>query len=138
MTGVQTCALPIYTRTLDLLVDEAELAIRREGWVPPAPKYQELTGSDEWKTAAPADAVLKGKWWEMFGDPQLNKLEEQVDLNNFNVKQIEAQFRQARALLLANTSALYPSIGTTPSISQTDRGTNAGGRGFGSSGLTVV
>ena len=43
--------------------------------VPPAPKFQELTGSDEWKTAAPADAVLKGKWWEVFGDPLLNKLE---------------------------------------------------------------
>ena len=101
--------------------------------VPPAPKFQELTGSDEWKTAAPADAVLKGKWWEVFGDPLLNKLEEQVDVGNYNVRQIEAQFRQARALLLVNSAALYPTIGTTSSISQTDRGANAGGRGFGSS-----
>jgi dihydroxy-acid dehydratase len=31
--------LDVTTRTLDLLVDEAELAARREGWTPPAPKY---------------------------------------------------------------------------------------------------
>ncbi|HXJ40832.1 MAG TPA: efflux transporter outer membrane subunit [Bryobacteraceae bacterium] len=100
--------------------------------VPPPPQFQELAGSEQWKTAAPGDAVLKGKWWEAFGDPELNKLEELVAVNNFNVKQVEAQFRQARALMLQSNSNLYPTVGTTPGINQTDRGGNAGGRGFAS------
>ena len=78
--------------------------------VPPPPKYQELTGNDQWKTAAPSDEVMKGNWWELFGDPQLSKLEEQVAVNNFNVKQLEAQFRQARATVLATSAGLDPSI----------------------------
>ena len=30
-------------------------------------------------------AVLRGKWWEIFGDPALNALEEQVNISNQNV-----------------------------------------------------
>ena len=60
--------------------------------VPPAPAFKEFTGSDQWKTATPSDAVLKGKWWEIFGDPQLNKLEEKVNAANFSVKQMEARW----------------------------------------------
>jgi NodT family efflux transporter outer membrane factor (OMF) lipoprotein len=101
--------------------------------VPPPPKYQELTGNDQWKTAAPSDEVMKGNWWELFGDPQLSKLEEQVAVNNFNVKQLEAQFRQARATVLATSAGLDPSISAAPSVNQTIRGSNSGRLGFGSS-----
>ena len=54
--------------------------------------YKEFAGNDQWKMATPSDALMKGKWWEIFGDPQLNKLEEMVNINNQNVKQAEAQF----------------------------------------------
>jgi len=97
------------------------------------PAFKELAGNDQWKTATPSDALLKGKWWEVFNDPQLNKLEELVNVDNNSVKQAEAQFRQARALILLNHSGYYPIIGTNPSITQGDRGTNAGGRGTTSS-----
>ena len=73
---------------------------------------------------------MKGKWWEIFGDPQLNKLEELIDINNQNVKQAEAQFRQARALVAANHANYYPTIGSTPSITQSDTG-GTSGRGAG-------
>ena len=66
----------------------------------PAPvALKEMAGNDQWKMATPSDDLLKGKWWEMFGDPQLNALEELVNINNQNVKQAEAQFRQARAIV---------------------------------------
>ena len=91
---------------------------------------KELNGNDQWKMATPSDGLIKGKWWEMFGDPELNRLEELVDVNNQNVKQAEAQFRQARALVAANHANYYPSIGSSPSITQSDTGTNAG-RGLG-------
>jgi NodT family efflux transporter outer membrane factor (OMF) lipoprotein len=76
-----------------------------------------MAGNDQWKMATPSDGLLKGKWWEIFGDPELNRLEELVNVNNQNVKQAEAQFRQARALVLANHANYYPTIGSSPSIS---------------------
>jgi NodT family efflux transporter outer membrane factor (OMF) lipoprotein len=82
------------------------------------PALKEMAGNGQWKMATPSDGLLKGKWWEIFGDPQLNRLEELVDVNNQNVKQAEAQFRQARALVLASHASYYPSIGSTPAISQ--------------------
>ena len=77
-----------------------------------------MAGNDQWKMATPSDGLLKGKWWEIFGDPQLNRLEELVNVNNQNVKQAEAQFRQARAIVLANHAYYYPSIGSNPAITQ--------------------
>ena len=63
----------------------------------------------------------------MFDDPELNRLEELVDINNQNVKQAEAQFRQARALVAGNYANYYPTIGSNPSITQTDTGNNRAG-----------
>jgi multidrug efflux system outer membrane protein len=39
-------------------------------------QFAELPG---WQAAEPMDALPRGKWWEAFGDPQLNALEEQAD-----------------------------------------------------------
>jgi len=89
-------------------------------------ELKEMAGNDQWKMATPSDSLLKGKWWEIFGDPQLNSLEELVNIQNQNVKQAEAQFREARALVAGNHANYYPSIGINPAITQTDSGTNAG------------
>jgi NodT family efflux transporter outer membrane factor (OMF) lipoprotein len=101
------------------------------------PKYQqpsaptpvalkEMAGNDQWKMATPSDEMLKGKWWEIFGDPQLSRLEESVNINNQNIKQAEAQYRQARATVAANHANYYPTIGSAPGITQTYTGANAG------------
>jgi len=90
---------------------------------------KELNGNDQWKMATPSDALIKGNWWEIFGDPQLNRLEELVNINNQNIKQAEAQFRQARAFVAANHANYYPAIGSSPSITQSDVGSNRGGAG---------
>ncbi len=93
----------------------------------PTPQaFEGLAGNDEWKVATPHDGLPKGKWWELFGDPKLNALEEQIDINNQNVKQAEAEFREARAAVLANRANYYPTIGTTPSITQSEAGRNTG------------
>src|SRR5579872_6385960 len=97
---------------------------------PPAPSFKELAGNDQWKMATPSDEMIKGKWWEIFGDPELNRLEELISINNQNVKQAEAQFRVARALVAANHANYYPVIGANPSITQSDSGKNTG-RGTG-------
>jgi NodT family efflux transporter outer membrane factor (OMF) lipoprotein len=80
----------------------------------PPPSFQEANG---WKPAQPSDAAIRGKWWEVFGDPQLNALEEQIDPANQSLKVAEANFRQARAAIKLNRSFLYPTITAGPQIS---------------------
>ncbi len=101
--------------------------------MPPNPGingFKELKGNDTWKMATPSDELMKGKWWEIFGDPELNKLEDMVNIDNQNIKQAEASFRQARAQVLADHANYYPTVGSSPAITQTDEGSVAG-RGFG-------
>ena len=90
---------------------------------------KELTGNEQWKMATPSDELIKGNWWEIFGDPELNRLEELVNVNNQNIKQAEAQFRLARAAVAGNRANYYPTIGSSPSITQSDVGKNRGGTG---------
>jgi NodT family efflux transporter outer membrane factor (OMF) lipoprotein len=89
---------------------------------------KELAGNDQWKMANPSDSLIKGNWWEIFGDPELNRLEELVDANNQNIKQAEAQFREVRTTVLSAQANYYPVIGSSPAIIQTrnfnSRGTN--------------
>lgn len=61
-------------------------------------------------TAQSIDDIIKTKWWEMFGDGELNTLEEQVDLSNQTVAQAEALYRQARALVVSARAAYYPTV----------------------------
>jgi NodT family efflux transporter outer membrane factor (OMF) lipoprotein len=70
--------------------------------------YKEMTGDGEWKPAQPSDGSVRGPWWEVFGDPTLNSLEAEVSISNQNVLVAEAQFRQARALVLAARSQFFP------------------------------
>jgi NodT family efflux transporter outer membrane factor (OMF) lipoprotein len=62
----------------------------------------------DWKPAQPNDQNLGGSWWTIFNDPQLNALEDQVNVGNQNLKAAEAQFRQARAALRYNRADYYP------------------------------
>ncbi len=99
---------------------------------PAPPDFKEMAGTDEWKVATPSDDLPKGKWWEMFGDTQLNALEDSLQIDNQNVKQAEANFREARAFVRANRANYYPTIGVSPAITQGDQGPNTG-RGSGTS-----
>ena len=83
----------------------------------PPPNFKEAEAAG-WKQAQPGDAWLKGKWWELYKDPALNALEEQVPVNNQNIAQAEAQFRQARSAVRVSRSALYPTIGGTASAAE--------------------
>jgi NodT family efflux transporter outer membrane factor (OMF) lipoprotein len=80
------------------------------------PEHYKEAPPDGWKTAQPNDGVIRGKWWEIFGDPALNALEEQVNISNQNVLQAEAQFREAVAAVRISRSALFPTVTATPSI----------------------
>jgi NodT family efflux transporter outer membrane factor (OMF) lipoprotein len=89
--------------------------------VPLAPEFKEATPqsfkeTDGWKLAQPADQKLRGKWWELFNDPQLNALEEQVDPANQTLKAAEANFRAARANIRFSRANEAPTLSVGPSI----------------------
>ena len=88
---------------------------------PTPPTYKELppAGSpqaQEWAPAHPSDALTRGKWWEIYNDPELNALEEQVNISNQNIKQIEAQYREAKLNVRIARSYLFPTLTASPSI----------------------
>src|SRR5487761_1925067 len=68
-----------------------------------APNYKESTvnfhDAEGWKVASPQDAMLRGKWWEVFNEPELNALEEQLNVDNQNIKVSFENFMEARALI---------------------------------------
>lgn len=65
---------------------------------------------ENWKPAQPADQTQKGKWWEIYQDPQLNALEEKINISNQSLKAAQAQFAQARATVRYNRADLYPTV----------------------------
>ena len=73
--------------------------------------------TDQWRPAHPGDQTSHGKWWEIFGDPQLNQLEEQIADSNQTLKVAEARFREARAAIRFNHASQFPTISTAPSAS---------------------
>lgn len=83
--------------------------------LPAPPAYKEAP-PEGWKEARPGDGELRGNWWEIFGDPALNALEEQVSISNQNVLQAEAQFREAGAAARVARSALFPLVSASPSV----------------------
>jgi NodT family efflux transporter outer membrane factor (OMF) lipoprotein len=73
----------------------------------------------DWKPAQPNDQNLGGEWWTIFQDPQLNALEQQINVGNQNLKAAEAQFQQARAVLRYYRADYYPTVTTAPSATRT-------------------
>ena len=71
-----------------------------------------------WQPANPSDGMLKGKWWEIYEDPQLNKLEERIDSSNVRLRQAMELYLAAEAQVRAARANLYPTLSAGPSISR--------------------
>jgi NodT family efflux transporter outer membrane factor (OMF) lipoprotein len=84
-----------------------------------APNYKESTVNFQdqqgWKVASPQDAMLRGKWWEIFQEPELNTLEDQLNIDNQNIKQYFEQYMEARALISEARAQYWPTITANPS-----------------------
>ena len=72
-----------------------------------------------WQPARPQDAALKGKWWEAFGEPELNALEEQLNINNQNIAQFFQNFMAARAQVAVARSNYFPTLTASPAATRT-------------------
>jgi NodT family efflux transporter outer membrane factor (OMF) lipoprotein len=96
----------------------------------PAPVYKEsptqFNETEGWTVAQPADAKLRGKWWEIFNDPELNSLEEQLNINNQNIKQFFENFMEARAIVREARSQYFPTLSAVPSVTHSRASANGG------------
>ena len=79
---------------------------------------QQYKEAGDWKVANPSDAIARGKWWEIFNDPQLNALEEQVAAANQNIAVADAQYRQAQALVQSAQASFFPTLGASASATR--------------------
>ncbi len=86
--------------------------------IPPA--YKE---NANWKPAQPSDQTQKGNWWEIFQDPQLNALEDKINVSNQTLRAAVDRFREARDVLKETRSALFPFVtaGVSPSQNRQSR-----------------
>ena len=93
-----------------------------------APNYKESTVNFQdapgWKVASPNDAMLRGKWWEIFNDPELNSLEDQLNIDNQNIKVSFENFMAARALIREARAQFWPTVTTSPSWSRSRSSAN--------------
>lgn len=93
-----------------------------------APNYKESTvnfqDQEGWKVASPQDAMIRGKWWEIFNEPELNALEEQVVVNNQNIKASFENFMEARALVAEARAQYWPTVTLGPSWSRSRSSAN--------------
>ena len=84
-----------------------------------AKSYKESTvnfqDTEGWKVASPQYALLHGKWWEIFNDPELNGYEDQLDINNQNIKQFFENLMAARAQIREARAQYWPTVTTGPS-----------------------
>lgn len=93
-----------------------------------APNYKESTvnfhDTGGWKVASPQDAMIRGNWWEVFNEPELNSLEEQLNVNNQNIKESFQNYMAARAVIAEARSLYWPTITANPSWNRSRNSSN--------------
>ncbi len=77
-----------------------------------------------WQTANPSDGMLRGKWWEIYGDPQLDRLEDRIATNNYQLRQALETYLAARDEVSAVRANLFPMLSAGPSISHQQLSSN--------------
>jgi NodT family efflux transporter outer membrane factor (OMF) lipoprotein len=96
-----------------------------------APDQYSGTLTGVWHPAQPQDAVLKGKWWEIFNEPELNELEEQLNIDNQNIAQFFQNFMAAKAQVREARSGYFPSVTANPALTKS-------GNPFGNSAVGAI
>jgi len=91
-----------------------------------APAAYSAAPPGTWQPAQPQDAALKGKWWEMFNEPELNALEDRLNIDNQNIAQYFQNFMAARAQVSEARAGYFPTVTATPAYTRTSVGKAAG------------
>jgi NodT family efflux transporter outer membrane factor (OMF) lipoprotein len=107
---------------------------------PSAPVPQRFKEADGWKPAEPREAASGSPWWSVYDDATLDELEKQIDVSNQTLKQSEASWREAIAVVSQARAGLFPTIGVdaTASRSGGPGGKSGAVASTGSGGLLAV
>ncbi len=96
-----------------------------------APNYKESTvnfhDQDGWKVASPQETAIRGNWWETFNEPELNALEEQLNVNNQNIQVSYQNYMEARTLIAQARSQYWPQVTFNPAWSRSRNSSNLSG-----------
>jgi NodT family efflux transporter outer membrane factor (OMF) lipoprotein len=87
---------------------------------------EQFKETDGWTVAQPQDATLRGKWWEIYNDPELNSLEEQLNVDNQNIREAFENFMEARALVREARSQYFPTLSIGPSYTRSQASSTVG------------
>lgn len=82
-----------------------------------------VEAKDQWKTARPKDEAIKGPWWQLFDDPDLDALEKKTDVSNQNIASAAAAFLEARAVVKEARSQYFPTVTASPNVTRSRLGT---------------
>jgi NodT family efflux transporter outer membrane factor (OMF) lipoprotein len=88
--------------------------------------YKEIKpgeAKDQWKTGRPKDEAIKGPWWQLFDDPDLDALEKKTDVSNQNIASVAAAFLEARAVVKEARSQYFPTVTAAPGVTRSRLGT---------------
>ena len=82
-----------------------------------------VDAKDQWKTARPKDEAIKGPWWQLFDDPDLDALEKKAAVSNQNIVSAAALFLEARAMVKEARSQYFPTLTVSPNVTRSRVGT---------------
>ena len=93
---------------------------------PTVPEVSQFKEAEGWVPAAPADALERGPWWQLFGDPVLDALAARVQVSNQNVAAAVASYAQARALVRQQRASLFPTVSLNGGANRSGSGSGNG------------
>ena len=73
--------------------------------------YAGQTADGLWSPAHPTDTASRGSWWSVYGNAQLDHLDQQLDSANPSLSVAMARYDAARAIVGEVRSDLYPHLG---------------------------
>ncbi|BFI94809.1 MAG: efflux transporter outer membrane subunit [Rhodanobacter sp.] len=97
--------------------------------VPSTPVAAQYKDTGPWVLAQPADRLPRADWWSLYGDPQLDQLQQRLLANNADLAAALAHYRQAQALFREARSGYFPQIGASAGAVRQHQSDNAPLRG---------
>jgi outer membrane protein TolC len=78
--------------------------------VPAPPAYSDNGHNGDWAAASPADANDRGAWWSIYGDTELDGLEQRCATANQSIAAALHAYEQAHDLVRENRASLFPTV----------------------------
>jgi NodT family efflux transporter outer membrane factor (OMF) lipoprotein len=92
--------------------------------MPAPPEYSDNGHNGDWKLAAPADQADRGDWWSIYGDAELNHLEQQCTASNQEIAAALHAYEQAHDLVREVHASLFPTVGIGASVTRNQLSSN--------------